>query len=319
MSRTPLPLVSIVTPSLNQAQFIRQTIESVLSQDYPNIEYWVMDGGSQDGTVEILKSYGEKIHWVSEADSGQSQAVNKGWARARGEILGWVNADDLLTPSAVRNAVEALLADETIGAVYGDTTYIDENGEFIQRYPARPFDYEALAGETENFIPQPSVFMRRDVLEKAGFLNESLHYIMDYDLWLRMGLVAPMKYLPVEMASLRLHSTAKTIKGMHKFADEFVTLYENLFSNVSLPDVLHKRRSEIMHTTYIHSASFCFWGRETGAALQFLGRAWKEQPFPRRRTFWLLLGFSVLGKLGWRLAERLHGNPLQLRKGVLSR
>jgi len=316
MSR--LPLVSIVTPSLNQSQFIRHTIESILSQDYPNIEYWVMDGGSQDETVEILKSYGERIRWVSETDSGQSQAVNKGWAQAQGEIFGWVNADDLLSPSAVRHAVDALLENDAIGAVYGDTNYIDEAGNFIQPYPVRPFDYDALAGDTENFIPQPSVFVRKTVIEKAGFINESLHYVMDYDLWLRIGLVTPMKYLPVKMASLRLHSTAKTIKAMHKFADEFTAMYENLFSNSLLPDSLQKRQSEIMHTAYIHSASFCFWGGETGAALQFLGRAWKEQPFPRRRTFWLLFGFSLLGKAGLKLAEFLRGNPMQLRKGVLN-
>jgi len=312
-----LPLVSIVTPSLNQGQFIRNTIESVLSQDYPNIEYWVMDGGSQDETVEILKSYGEKIRWVSEVDSGQSQAVNKGWAQAQGEILGWVNADDLLKPSAVRQAVNALLADESIGAVYGNTNYIDEMGDFIQAYPARSFDYEKLAGETENFIPQPSVFVRRNVIEKVGFLNESLHYVMDYDLWLRIGLMTPMKYLSMEMASLRLHSTAKTIKAMHKFADEFVTMYMDLFSNPALPASLRNRQSEIMHTVYIHAASFCFWGGETGAALQFLRKAWQEQSFPRRRTFWLLLAFSMLGKTGWKLAELLRGNPMQLGRGIL--
>ena len=314
-----LPLVSIVTPSLNQSQFIRHTIESILSQDYPNIEYWVMDGGSQDGTVEVLKSYGEKIRWISEPDNGQSQAVNKGWMRSHGDILGWVNADDILKPSAVRHAVDAFLSDRSIGAVYGDTTYIDEAGNLIQQYPVRSFDYEALAGDTENFIPQPSVFMRRDALEKAGFLNESLHYVMDYDLWLRIGLVAPMKYLAKEMASLRLHSTAKTIKAMHKFADEFVMMYDGLFSNPALPSSIRQHQSEIMHTVYIHSASFCFWGSETKAALRFLCKAWREQSFPRRRTFWLLLAFSMFGKTGWKLAEVLHGNPMQLKKGMLIR
>lgn len=316
---TELPLVSIVTPSLNQSRFIRHTIESILSQDYPNIEYWVVDGGSHDETVEILRSYGERIRWVSEPDSGQSQAVNKGWMQARGKILGWVNADDLLKPSAVRHAVDALLADDSIGAVYGNTTYIDETGNFIQQYPTRPFDYEALAGDTENFIPQPSVFIRKDILKRAGFLNESLHFVMDYDLWLRVGLVTLIKHLPVEMASLRLHSTAKTIKAMYKFADELVMIYDDLFSNSVLPVSLQNRQSEIMHTVYIHSASFCFWDGETRAALRYLYKAWQEQPFPHRRTFWLLLVFSVFGKSGWRLAESLHGNPMQLRKGMLIR
>jgi glycosyltransferase involved in cell wall biosynthesis len=313
------PLVSIVTPSLNQGRFIHATIESILLQDYPHLEYWVIDGGSNDGTVEILKSYGDRIRWISESDQGQSQAVNKGWKRSSGDILGWVNADDLLQPFAIRSAVEALVAKPSIGAVYGDTNYIDDVDKIIQPYPTRAYNYVALVSETENFIPQPSVFMRRTVLEKTGFLNETLHYLMDYDLWLRMGPIAPMEYLPTPMAALRLHSTAKTVKAMSKFANEFVLIFQNLFSNPVLPVTLQQRQIEIMHMAYVHSASFCFWGGETGMALQFLQKAWGLHPFPRRRTFWLLFAFSTLGKAGWKLAELLHGNPMQLRKGLLIR
>lgn len=313
------PLVSIVTPSLDQGRFIRATIESILSQDYPNLEYWVMDGGSKDETLKILESYGDRLHWVSEPDGGQSQAVNKGWKRSQGEILGWVNADDLLEPLAVRSAVDALLARQNIGAVYGDTFYIDEHDKVMQAYPTRTFNYETLVGETENFIPQPGVFMRRSILEKTGFLNEALHYVMDYDLWLRMGLIAPMEYLPIKMAALRLHANAKTVRGMSQFANEFALMYENLFLNAALPEALQQRQFEIMHTAYIHSASFCFWGGETKFALHFLQKAWRLRPNPRRRTFWFLLAFSLFGKLGWKLAEFLHGNPMQLRRGLLIR
>lgn len=312
------PLVSIVTPSLNQGRFIRATIESILVQDYPNLEYWVMDGGSTDETVEILESYGDQIRWRSEPDNGQSQAVNKGWKCSNGDILGWVNADDLLEPFAVWSAVEKLSAKQSVGAVYGDTFYIDEVDKIIQPYSTRTYNYEALVSETENFIPQPSVFIRRTVLEKTGFLNERLHYVMDYDLWLRMGLIAPMEYLPTPMAALRLHSKAKTVKAMSRFANEFIFIYQNLFSNPAMPLTLQQRQFSIMHTAYIHSASFCFWGGETKIALQFLQKAWELQPFPRRRTFWLLFAFSTLGKTGWKLAELLHGNPMQLRKGLLT-
>ncbi|MBK9928218.1 MAG: glycosyltransferase [Anaerolineales bacterium] len=313
------PLVSIVTPSLNQSKFIQATIESILSQDYPNLEYWVIDGGSNDGTIEILKSYGERIHWLSEPDDGQSQAVNKGWRLAKGNILGWVNADDLLKPFAVRNAVEALLATPSIGAVYGRTNYIDEQGKFIQNYPVQSFNYEAFVRDTENFIPQPSVFTHRNVLERTGFLNEKLHYVMDYDLWLRIGLTASMKYLPVEMAALRLHSAAKTVSAMSKFAGEFISIYEDLFSNSAILSTLQQDQNTIMQTVYIHSASFCFWGGETQTALSYLLKAWQLPPFPRRRAFWLLFAFSIFGKTGWKLAEYLHGNPMQLKKGVITR
>ena len=313
------PLVSIVTPSLNQSRFIRETIDSILLQDYPNIEYWVIDGGSDDGTVNILESYGDQIFWVSETDSGQSQAVNKGWKFSHGEILGWVNADDLLQPLAIRHAVEVLLANPSLSAVYGNTDYISDDGRLIESYPVRAFDYDALVSETENYIPQPSVFMRRDVLEKVGFLNENLHYVMDFDLWLRLGLITTMEYIPKDMAALRLHAAAKTVKAVSEFAHELSFIYRVLLSNPALPLSLRKRQKAIMHVAYIHSASFCFWGGQTKNALRYLQKAWKLQSFPNRRTFWLLLVFSLFGKTGWKLAEFFHGNPMQLSKSWLNR
>jgi glycosyltransferase involved in cell wall biosynthesis len=313
------PLVSIVTPSLNQSRFIRETIESVLEQEYPNLEYWVIDGGSKDGTVEILESYQERINWISEPDDGQSQAVNKGWNLSHGEIWGWVNADDLLKPLSIKHAVNALLKNPSIGAVYGDTAYIDQDGKFIQYYPARPFDYDTLVKDTENYIPQPSVFVRRGIVEKAGLLNESLQYLMDYDLWLRMGLIAPMEYIAVEMAALRLHPGAKTIQAMPKFANEFAAIFQDVLADASMPPSIREQRSPILHTVHIHSASFCFWGGESRLALQHLRKAWEMQHLPKNRTFWYLLAFSILGRAGLKAAEFLHGNPMQLKKGVFIR
>lgn len=313
------PLVSIVTPSLNQGQFIQSTIDSILSQGYSNLEYWVIDGGSSDETLDILHSYGDRLQWVSESDSGQSQAVNKGWQLSHGDILGWVNADDLLQPAAIRTAVEALSAQPAIGAVYGDTAYIDNKGKFIQPYPTCSYNYANLVKDTEDYIPQPSVFMRRSVLEKAGWLNEKLHFVMDYDLWLRIGLITSMRYIPKPMAMLRLHPAAKTVKATSKFANEFVSIFQDLIANPTLPTSLQQRRTYILHRVCVHAASFCFWGGEQKLALEYLRRAWELQSFPRQRTFWLLLAFSMLGKPGWKLAEYLHGNPMQLKKGVLIR
>ncbi|MBK9925006.1 MAG: glycosyltransferase [Anaerolineales bacterium] len=311
------PLVSIVTPSLNQSRYIRSTIESVLNQDYPNLEYWVIDGGSNDGTVEILKEYNGRISWISKADNGQSEAINKGWMFSHGDILAWVNADDLLMPSAIHHAVNALLADQTIGAIYGNASYINETNNFIQAYPAHTFSYDTLVNNTENYIPQPSVFIRRNIIEAAGFLDESLHYLMDYDLWLRIGLITSMKHLSIDMASLRLHSSAKTINAMPKFANEFVRIYQKLFTNSSIPAHLTMQYLPIMHKVHVHAASFCFWGGMPSLAIKHLRNAWTLQPFPRNRTFWLLLAFSIFGKVGWRFAEFLHGNPMHLKRGIL--
>lgn len=307
-----MPLVSVVTPSLNQGMFIQQTIDSVLSQDYPYIEFLVVDGGSSDETLEILNSYGDQLRWVSEPDSGQSQAINKGWQRTRGEIIAWLNADDLFVPSAVMRAVDALHANPELGGVYGDCTYVSKDGAAVVTYPVQSYNYDLLVCETENFIPQPGTFLRRSIVEQAGKLDEAFHYVMDYDLWLRMGLYAPMLYLPSEMGRARLHNAAKTLRAIRNFADEFMCMYSKLLAHPKFPGVLKEKERSILHRAYIHSASFSFWGGEPANALRMLRQAWRYRFFPLRRTFWLLCFFSALGKPGLRLAENLHGNPFKL-------
>lgn len=309
-------LVSIVTPSLNQGKFIHQAIDSVLSQGYPHIEYLVIDGGSSDGTTGILRSYGNRLRWVSEPDTGQAQAINKGWRRTRGEIITWLNADDLLAPGAVLRAVEAIQTDPGLGGVYGDCTYVSEGGDAIEAYPVRPYDYDLLVIETENFIPQPGTFLRRSVVERVGGLDESFHYVLDHDLWLRMGLYAPMKYLPDEIGRARVHKAAKTLRAISGFAEEFLRMYHKLLAQPGFPPHLRKKERGILHQAYVHSASFAFWGGKVHNAHRTLWRAWGYQPFPRRRTFWLLFLFSVLGEPGLWLAETLHGNPFRFEKGL---
>jgi len=180
-----LPLVSIVTPSYNQGRFIRETIESVLSQDYPHTEYMVIDGGSTDTTVAVLRGYGQRFFWTSEPDRGQAHAVNKGWMMARGEVWGWLNSDDLYLPGAVGNAVDYLVSHPDVGMVYGEAYHVSEEGIIIERYPTEPFDASRL-GDT-CYICQPTVFIRRTVVEDVGFLDESLNYCIDYDLWIRIA------------------------------------------------------------------------------------------------------------------------------------
>lgn len=308
------PLVSIVTPSLNQSSFIRATIDSILSQDYPNLEYWVIDGGSKDGTLETLHTYGDQFHWLSEPDSGQSQAINKGWQLTKGEIISWLNADDLLAPNAISHAVEAMQAHPEIGGLYGNCTYISENGAIIKAYPVQQYDYDLLVSETENFIPQPGTFLRRDIVNRAGNLDETFHYVMDYDLWLRMGLYAPMMYLPYISGYARLHNNAKTLRAMGGFADEFTLMYHKLLSHPKYPARLKERERSILHQAYVHSASFSFWGGESARARWALWRAWQYRPFPHRRTFWLLGLFAMLGRPGLQLAEILHSNPFRMRQ-----
>jgi len=208
-----LPLVSIVTPSLNQARFIEATISSVLAQDYPRIEYIVADGGSTDGTLEILRRHGDRLTWFSEPDRGQSDAINKGFSRAHGQILAWLNSDDTYLPHAVSAAVNHLVAHGDCAMVYGEGYLIDETGRVTGRFPAtRPFDLWQLV-YVSDFILQQTAFFRHGAFEAVGGLDESLHWGMDWDLFIRIGKRFRVDRLPDYMANLREYRTAKTASG----------------------------------------------------------------------------------------------------------
>jgi len=211
MSDSTLPLVSIVTPSYNQARYLESTIHSVLEQDYPNIEYLIVDGGSTDGSADIIRRYSDRLAWwVSEKDHGQTDAINKGFAQAKGDILAWLNSDDTYEPQAVTGAVEFLQGRPEVGLVYGDTNFIDENGHIIGRFPAAQTDYRRLRHGYVH-IPQQAAFWRADLWKKVGPLDPSFYFAMDYDLWVRLAAQAPVQYTPRLWANFRLHIHGKTI------------------------------------------------------------------------------------------------------------
>jgi glycosyltransferase involved in cell wall biosynthesis len=208
------PFVSIVTPSFNQAPFLEQTIRSVLGQNYPRLEYIIVDGGSTDDSVDIIKKYADRLAWwVSEPDRGQTDAINKGFAHARGHILAWLNSDDTYEPGAVAAAVEVLQNSPEIGLAYGDTNFIDGSGCVTGRFPAAQTDYTLLRRGYVH-IPQQASFFRADLWEKVGPLDPSFFFAMDYDLWVRLARLAPVLYVPRTWANFRLHTAGKT------FADD---------------------------------------------------------------------------------------------------
>jgi glycosyltransferase involved in cell wall biosynthesis len=208
-----LPLVSIITPSFNQARFIRQTIESVLAQDYPRIEYFVVDGGSTDGTVDILRGYDGRLSWSSERDRGQADAINRGFRHAKGEILAWLNSDDTYLPGAVSAAVSHLVQHRDCAMVYGDGFLIDERGEVTGRFPAtEPFNLWKLV-YVSDYILQQTTFFRRSAIEAVEYLDEGLHWGLDWDLFIKLGKQFRVDYLPREMANLREYTTTKTSAG----------------------------------------------------------------------------------------------------------
>ncbi len=208
---TSHPLVSIVTPSFNQARFLEETICSVLSQDYPSIEYWIIDGGSADGTRQVIERYADRLAgWVSEKDGGQTDAINKGFARATGKYLAWLNSDDTYQPWAVSEAVAYLEAHPATGLVYGDAHLIDEDGRIIGKFAARQTSLARLRRGYVH-IPQQSAFFRADLWRKVGPLDPSFYFAMDYDLWVRLAAQGEIRYLPHVWANFRLHGAAKTI------------------------------------------------------------------------------------------------------------
>lgn len=209
-----LPLISVITPSFNQGGFIQRTIESVVGQSYPRIEHLVMDGASTDATVEVLGRYRERhpesFDFVSEPDRGQAHAVNKGYDLARGEIVGWLNSDDTYEPGTLAAVAEVFRTHPECDMVYGRAHYVDQNDELLGAYPTRAeLDWETLAHEC--FICQPTVFLRRRVLDRGLRLDESLQMCMDYDFWIRLGRDHEVRFLDRVLAASRMYEDNKTV------------------------------------------------------------------------------------------------------------
>ncbi len=208
------PTFTIVTPSYNQGRFIEDTIQSVLAQDGMAVQYIICDGLSTDETAAVLDRYSDRITIVREKDRGQSDAINKGFARSSGQIINWLNSDDYLFPGALRRVAEAFAADPSLDVVYGDCVYTTEHGGFLRYFTeVRPFDRDVLLNHS-NFIMQPACFYRRSAAAKVGFVRQELKYTMDWDLWCRLAKAGcRFRYLPELLAANREHGVTKTLSG----------------------------------------------------------------------------------------------------------
>jgi len=220
--------ISIITPSYNQLEFLKQTVESIRNQQVDcEIEHIIIDGGSTDGTVEWLKAAGEGIRWLSEPDGGQADAVNKGIRMAGGDIIGWLNSDDLYLPGTLQAVVDHFEGHPECRWLYGRCTIIDKDGrerwQWITRYKnsrLKSFSLNKLL--RENFISQPAVFFRKDLIDETGLLDTSLHYAMDYDLWLRFGRISPAGVIQKNLSEFRRHDASKSETGTR---DQFFEQY----------------------------------------------------------------------------------------------
>lgn len=312
---SPLPLVSVVTPSLNQAGFIREAIDSVLAQDYPRLEYLVVDGGSIDGTLDILRSYGDRLQWISEPDAGQSDAINKGWRRAGGEVIAWLNSDDVYLPGAVRRAVAHLQKHPEAAGVYGDCYFVDAQGRELERYPARPYDYGELVRRTVNYIPQPATFLHRTVLDSVGFLDPGLAMALDLEYWLRLGLQHSLVYLPQPLACLRLHSSCKSVAHLRRYGPELIRIYRRLFARPDLPPAIRALKAEAMSNIHYRVADEHLWAGDFAEARRYVLRGWRHAPGRPSRVAIKVLVVSLLGHAGLALLRRLGRAPTFARLG----
>lgn len=302
-----LPIVTVVTPSYNQAQFLEETILSVLAQDYPRIEYFIVDGGSTDGSVELIRKYEDRLaYWVSEPDQGQSHAINKGLRRANGEILAWLNSDDLYYPGAVRAVVEFFGSHPGVALVYGRADLIDSNGTVVHSIPSEDFDVPACIARHRYPIPQPAAFFRRETIDRAGLLDERLHYCLDWDYWIRIVLAGlKVSKIPQTLARCRLHHDSKTVGELIKPQEEMVAWVDRFFSQ-PLPQRIAAVKRQSQSRALLSLGRQQFYADRCGIARRAVLRGFLEYPgiLLRDRAF-LLFCLSMLPAPAVRLVLRL--------------
>ena len=247
------PLVSIITPSFNQGKFIRETIDSVLNQTYDNIEYIVIDGGSTDETIDILKSYQGKIKYISEKDHGQANAINKGLALSSGEILGFLNSDDFLFPDAIQTVVDTFSRSTKLW-VSGDYWIVDSQNKRIQwavilyKKILRLFSSKAMFLFVD-YIIQPSTYWKRKLYEKVGQFDESLSFVMDYDYWLRAFEFSTVKIIQKPLSCFRIHNQSKGgVRYVEQFAEEIQILRKYKINKFII--LLHSIHNKMITSLY---------------------------------------------------------------------
>ncbi len=275
------PLISIVTPSFNQAEYLEACIESVLGQGYAHLEYMVLDGGSTDGSRTVIEKHAPRLAvWASEKDRGQANAVNKGWSKARGEILGWLNSDDQLAPGALEQVARAFRSNPGSAMIYGDIQEIDAHGRPVHLKHMAGFDVRSLLlGKN---MGQPGVFVTRRAYEALGGLDEQLSYALDFDYFLRAWLAFPaseMIYSKSVLAYSRLWGGTKSTQGASRFGEEYRLVLERTFGQVDLdPQLKALREKSFARAVDFRQARLHFESRRAGEGWRWLLRAARYEP-----------------------------------------
>jgi glycosyltransferase involved in cell wall biosynthesis len=291
-----MTLVSIVTPSFNQAAFLGQAMRSVLEQDYGAIEYIVVDGGSTDGSVEIIRQHADHLAWwTSEPDAGQAEAINKGLERARGDVLAWLNSDDFYLPQAVSAAVRALEAHPSAVLVYGNIQAVDEHNRVINSLRYGSSSLESLL--CFQIIGQPAVFMRRSAFEAAGGLDIRLHFLLDHQLWIKMARHGLLQHVDETWAAARHHAGAKNRSGAGQFGREAFQILDWVSQDPDLAAALRPIASRARASAHRVDARYLLDGGQPSAALSAWMRALRVHP-PTALSRLNLAGSALLEVLG---------------------
>lgn len=250
----PWPRISVVTPSYNQGQFIERTIRSVLLQGYPNLEYVIVDGGSDDGTTEVLRRYEPWLsHWVSEKDGGQSQAINKGWRTASGDILAWLNSDDYYALGTLQAAAAAFeQAGPQVGVVFGKGAFV--SGERVVGYAGEEFRLEEILQTLSCAVPQPSAFARASLIRRLNGVAEDLHLAMDWDLWNRAALESELRFFPDLWSYASAWAGQKTRRHPYDCAPEMLRSMQRLLKRKDVPPGIRSIRRSLLAATSVRCA-----------------------------------------------------------------
>lgn len=246
------PKISIITPSFNQGRYLEQSIISILDQDYPNLEYIVIDGGSTDNSQEIISNYEDKLdYWVSEPDLGQTDAINKGLTKSTGDIINWINSDDILLPGALMEVAKAFMFNENVALVHGGVILFDDKGKYEIDFGYQDLNVERyLSGMA---FPQPAGFFAKSVIEKVGFLDRNLHYGMDYDLYARLSLTGHSTRIDHIIAKYRLHDSSKSIAKSQGFINDWIFVFNKVMNTLGYTS--HKRYFSILDIRH-HSEKY---------------------------------------------------------------
>lgn len=275
------PLVSIITPSFNQVKYLSAAYHSVVSQTYPNIEYFIVDGGSTDGSIELIRDWSESNKsrlkwWVSEKDNGQAEAINKGFSKASGEIIAWLNSDDIYMKGAVDKAVGIFKANPDVGLIFSDVFSIDAESNLIN--VMRYGDWNLCDLMEFNIIGQPGVFMRKQALEEAGYLDPEYDYLLDHQLWLRIASVFKIQHVTDFFAAARFHSQAKNLAQTEGFSRDAFRIVEWMKSDPKLSNFFNRHRRKIMAGAYRFSARYLMDGGDNAQAFSHYLKGFWNSP-----------------------------------------